>query len=57
MKSSLVTFAAEAEATAEAATVNPYVLGLVTFSAFVLLLLLTYAFRNVSHRHSSRDQH
>ncbi len=57
MKSSLVTFAAEAEATAEAATVNPYVLGLVTFSAFVLLLLLTYAFRNVSHRHGMPDQH
>lgn len=51
MKSSLMTFAAEAEATSEAAAVNPYVIGLVTFGIFMLMLLITYGFRNVGSRH------
>lgn len=51
MKSSLVTFAAEAEATAESAGINPWIVGLIAFGILMLLLLLTYAFRNVHTRH------
>ena len=51
MKSSLVMFAAqEAEQTA-ATAVSPYVLGGLTLAIFVLLLLVTYGFRNVHTRH------
>ncbi|MFD1504769.1 hypothetical protein ACFSBG_03670 [Georgenia yuyongxinii] len=53
MKIALAQFAAEAESGAEAAAVNPWVLGLVAFSVFVLLLLLTYSFRNTYHRHAA----
>lgn len=51
MKSSLMTFAAEAEATAESAGINPWVAGLIAFGILMLLLLLTYSFRNVRSRH------
>ncbi|MHB1063588.1 MAG: hypothetical protein ACYC1Z_03685 [Georgenia sp.] len=51
MKSSLMSLAAEAEATAESAGINPWVVGLITFGILMLLLLLTYGFRNVRTRH------
>lgn len=52
MKSSLVTFATqEAQQAAEATAISPYLLGGITLCAFVFLLLLTYAFRNVGSRH------
>jgi len=53
MKSSLVMFAAEQVEHAEAggAAVSPYVLGALTLAIFVLLLLVTYGFRNVHTRH------
>ena len=54
MTSSLVTFAAEAQSqtTSPILTVEPWVLGVLTLGAFVLLLLLTYAFRHTYHRHA-----
>jgi hypothetical protein len=53
MKSSLVMFAAQEAEQAEAAgvAVSPYVLGAITLAVFVLLLLVTYGFRNVHTRH------
>ncbi|WP_193312956.1 hypothetical protein [Georgenia subflava] len=51
MKSSLMTFAQEAEHAAEAAAVNPWVLGGITLGIALLLLLLTYGFRNIHTRH------
>lgn len=53
MKNSLVMFAAEQAEQAEAAgaAVNPYVLGGLTLAIFVLLLMVTYGFRNVHTRH------
>ncbi|UNX53778.1 hypothetical protein MF406_12405 [Georgenia sp. TF02-10] len=51
MTSSLVTFAEEAEHAAETAAINPYVAGALTLAIFVVLLMVTYAFRNVRTRH------
>lgn len=51
MKSSLMTFAAEAEAAAETAGINPWIAGLIAFGILMLLLLITYGFRNVHTRH------
>ncbi|MFC7405568.1 hypothetical protein [Georgenia alba] len=54
MKSSLVVFAAEQEAehaeAAEAAAVNPYLLGGIALLVLLSLLLFTFSFRNVAHR-------
>lgn len=51
MKSSLVMFAAQEADKAETAAVSPYVLGALALAIFVLLLLVTYGFRNVHSRH------
>ena len=54
MASSLVTFAAEVQSqtTSPTLTVEPWVLGVLTFGVFVLLLLFTFAFRHTYHRHA-----